>query len=87
MILDEDLSDYEAAGKLAYLPVVQNPDENWTHAQGRITQQMLEHFMPLEYEDKGPKDSLIMVCGPPALKDSITAIANEMKISNLFTFN
>ena len=48
---------------------------------------MLEHFMPLEYEDKGPKDSLIMVCGPPALKDSITAIANEMKISNLFTFN
>lgn len=43
--------------------------------------------MPLEYEDKGPNDSLIMVCGPPALKDSIIAIANEMKISNLFTFN
>jgi hypothetical protein len=29
MILDEDLSDIEKIGKLAYLPVIQNPDENW----------------------------------------------------------
>jgi hypothetical protein len=29
MILDEDLTEFEKAGNLAYLPVVQNPDENW----------------------------------------------------------
>ncbi len=51
MILDEDLTEFDKAGKLCYLPVVQNPDENWTLASGRITRSLLEHFMPLNYED------------------------------------
>lgn len=46
MILDEDLTDYEKAGKLSYTPVVQNPDENWTALQGRITAQMIQNFLP-----------------------------------------
>lgn len=29
MILDEDLTEFDRVGKLAYFPVVQNPDENW----------------------------------------------------------
>lgn len=70
MILDEDLTEFEKIGKLSYLPVVQNPDENWSLAKGRVTKSMIEHFMPFDYDDAN-SDSLIMVCGPPALKDSI----------------
>jgi len=72
MILDEDLTDFEKAGKLCYVPVVQNPDENWHLAQGRITSAMIEHFMPQEFvDDQDKHDSIIMTCGPPELKDSI----------------
>lgn len=30
IILDEDLAEFEKAGKLCYFPLVQSPDENWT---------------------------------------------------------
>ena len=46
MIMDEDLTEFEKIGKLCYVPVVQNPDENWHLARGRITPAMIEHFMP-----------------------------------------
>jgi NAD(P)H-flavin reductase len=62
MILDEDLADFDKGGKLCYVPVVQNPDENWTQARGRITKSLVENFMPFEYGEGN--DSLIMVCGP-----------------------
>ena len=72
MIMDEDLTEFEKMGKLCYVPVVQNPDENWHLARGRITPAMIEHFMPQEFEtDPSKIDSLIMTCGPPALKESI----------------
>jgi hypothetical protein len=40
------LIDYEKAGKLFYFPIVQAPDENWALGSGKITPQMIEHFMP-----------------------------------------
>jgi NAD(P)H-flavin reductase len=86
MILDEDLSEFEKMGKLCYLPVVQNPDENWNQAKGRITREMIEHFMPMEYAD-GEPDSIIMVCGPPALKDAIKSITDEMGLKNMYFYN
>ena len=86
MILDEDLTDFEKQGKLCYLPVVQNPDENWSYARGRVTRNMLEHFMPFDYEDQ-VSDSVIMVCGPPDLKNSINEITKEMGLKNVFFFN
>ena len=51
MILDEDLTEFEKAGKLCYVPVVQNPDENWHLAQGLITSAMIQNFMPQEFEE------------------------------------
>jgi len=88
MILDEDLSEFDKMGKLSYLPVVQNPDENWHMAKGRITKQMIENFMPLDYDDKAEQgDSIIMVCGPPALKDSVAQITQEMGLANTYFFN
>ena len=38
IILDEDLTEFEKLGKLSYFPLVQNPDENWTLGQGKITE-------------------------------------------------
>lgn len=86
MILDEDLTEFDKIGKLSYLPVVQNPDEQWNQAKGRITSEMLANFMPFDYSVDN-KESLIMVCGPPALKDSIAEIAKDMELDNVFFFN
>ena len=86
MILDEDLIEFEKTGKLCYLPVVQNADENWTMARGRITKEMIQHFMPMDYDDN-VSDSLIMVCGPPALKESVSQLGEEMGLKNLYFFN
>ena len=47
---------------------------------------MIEHFMPLDYEEE-KSDSLIMVCGPPALKDSIKEITDEMGLKNMYFYN
>jgi cytochrome-b5 reductase len=82
--LDEDLTEFEKAGKLSYLPVVQNPDENWMLAKGRITSEMIQHFMPFNYG--ATDDSLVMVCGPPELKKSIAEITAGMAL-NVFYFN
>ena len=88
MILDEDLTDFEKAGKLCYVPVVQNPDENWHLAQGLITSAMIQHFMPQDFEqDIMKQDSIVMTCGPPMLKDSIQALTTEMGWTNTFMFN
>lgn len=84
MILDEDLTEFEKAGKLSYLPVVQNPDENWTMAQGRINEQLISNFMPQPIADV--EDSIVMCCGPPKLRDSIEGILKEMEWSNGFMF-
>jgi len=64
--LDEDLTDFEKAGKLAYFPVVQNPDEHWAMGQGRITAKMIESLMPEPLTEND--DSIVIVCGPPNLK-------------------
>jgi NAD(P)H-flavin reductase len=87
MILDEDLTDFEKAGMLSYTPVVQNPDENWTMAQGRITPTMVENFLPKPLPEGMVDDSLIMACGPPKLKESVGEILNGLEYRNGFMFN
>ena len=67
VVLDEDLTDYEKAGKLFYFPVVQAPDEQWVNAEGRITGRMIESFMP----PGGVDESLVLVCGPDKLKADV----------------
>jgi len=47
---------------------------------------MIENFMPIDHQD-GESDSIIMVCGPPALKDSIAQITQEMGLQNTYFFN
>jgi hypothetical protein len=37
LLLDEDLIEYEKAGKLFYFPIVQAPDENWQLADGHVS--------------------------------------------------
>ena len=83
LLLDEDLTEYEKAGKLFYFPVVQAPDENWHFADGRISHKMIEHLMP----PKNDPDSLTIVCGPQKLKDSVKQIMTEMEYENYFIFN
>lgn len=84
--MDEDLLEFEKEGKLCYFPVVQNPDENWAMGQGRITAKMIQSFMPEPKSDND--DSLIIVCGPQALKDEVTAIIDqELGWKNCFVFN
>jgi NAD(P)H-flavin reductase len=86
VILDEDLTEFEKAGKLCYFPVVQNPDENWVYGQGRISEAMIKSFMPDSSESLD--DSLIIVCGPPKLKDEMKrVIVDEMGYTNTFFFN
>jgi len=60
LLLDEDLTEYEKAGKLFYFPIVQAPDENWQLADGHVTPKMIEAIMP----PKNDPDSLIIICGP-----------------------
>lgn len=86
MILDEDLTEFEKIGKLCYLPLVQNPDENWTQAKGRITKPLIENFMPFDYSDS-EKDSVVMVCGPGKLKEAVQELGSELGMKNLFFFN
>lgn len=75
IILDEDLTEFEKEGKLCYFPLVQNPDENWTQGQGKVTEEMIRALMPEPYpNDNTESDSLIIVCGPPKLRDSIKEI-------------
>ena len=83
MLLDEDLVEYEKAGKLFYFPIVQAPDENWHMADGRITKQMIEHIMP----PKNEPNTLIIVCGPPQMKNDVKALLDEMEYTNYFIFN
>ena len=89
MILDEDLTEYEKMGKLCYFPLVQNPDENWTLGQGRVSEQMIRSFMPEPYpNDDTESDSMIIICGPPALKDSVgDIISNELGWKNAFIYD
>lgn len=46
IILDEDLIEFEKAGIMSYFPIVQNPDENWRLGEGRVSEKMMESFMP-----------------------------------------
>jgi len=82
IILDEDLTEYEKMGKLFYFPVVQSPDENWQLAEGYITEKMIESFMPPDSDE-----SLIIICGPPKLKDSVKELLDNMEYKNYFLFN
>ena len=41
--------------------------------------------MPMDYDDN-VSDSLIMVCGPPALKESVSQLGEEMGLKNLYFF-
>jgi len=88
IILDEDLTEYEKMGKLCYFPLVQNPDENWIQGQGRVSEEMMRAFMPEPYpNDNEESDSLIIVCGPPKLKDSVSSIINDqMGWKNCYIF-
>lgn len=83
LLLDEDLSEYEKHGKLYYFPLVQAPDENWEQAEGKVTKEMIKQIMP----DKEDPDSLIIVCGPPGLKEGVQKLLEEMDYKNYFIFN
>lgn len=84
-------------GKLFYFPVVQNPDENWTMGEGRITHKMIESFMPPKSNfpillTKPSKtldryDSIVLVCGPTRLKEELVRLFTEMDYRNYFIFN
>ena len=64
--MDEDLTEFEKAGKLCYFPLVQNPDENWTLGQGRVNEEMVRALMPESHAKEGEEDdSVIIICGPP----------------------
>ena len=83
------MTDYEKLGKLCYFPLVQNPDENWTQGQGRVTDQMIRSFMPEPYpNDNDKSDSMIIVCGPPKLRESVgPLISDKMGWKNAFIYN
>jgi NAD(P)H-flavin reductase len=81
--LDEDLTEYEIQGKLYYFPIVQAPDENWTLGTGRITERMIENFMPPKNRD----DSLIIICGGPGIKTEVEEVLKGMDYRNYFVFN
>lgn len=87
--MDEDLTDYEKAGKLCYFPLVQNPDENWMNGTGRVSEQMIRSFMPEPFpNDNTQSDSIIIVCGPPKLRESVgTIIGDEMGWKNAFIYD
>ena len=87
--MDEDLTDYEKSGKLCYFPLVQNPDENWIQGSGRVSESMIRSFMPEPYpNDNEQSDSMIIVCGPPKLKDSVSEIITEkMGWKNAFIYH
>ena len=83
------MTDYEKAGLLCYFPLVQNPDENWTLGQGRVTEQMIRSFMPEPYpNDNEASDSMIIVCGPPKLKEAVgPLISEQMGWKNAFIYH
>ena len=76
------MTEYEKAGKLFYFPIVQAPDENWQLADGDVTHKMIENIMPPDEDD-----SLIIVCGPPKLKEDVKKILDEMEYQNYYIFN
>ena len=82
ILLDEDLTDYEKAGKLFYFPIVQAPDENWSMGDGDVSKHMIENVMP----PRNAPNSLIIVCGPPKLKEDVKALLDEMGYENYFIF-
>jgi len=85
IILDEDLTEFEKEGKLCYVPLVQNPDENWVLGSGRVTEDMIRSYMPEAFQEND--ESLIIVCGPPKLKEAVKGILDEMEWKNYFIFN
>ena len=66
-----------------YFPIVQAPDENWEMADGDVTQDMIEHIMP----PANDPNSLIIVCGPPKLKEDVQKLLDNMGYKNYFLFN
>ena len=86
------MTDFEKLGKLCYFPLVQNPDEQWTFGQGKINKEMISNLMPEplllgEDSQSGEEDSVIIVCGPPKLKESMQEIMAELGWNNAFYFN
>ena len=51
-------------------------------ADGKVTSKMIENIMPPD-----EPDSLIIVCGPPALKSEVKEILEEMEYKNYYIFN
>ena len=81
------MTEYEKAGKLCYFPLVQNPDENWTLGQGRVNKEMIRSLMPEPIsENREEDDSVIIVCGPPKLKESVAKIIDEIGWNNVFIY-
>jgi len=62
---------------------VQAPDENWELAEGKVTKEMIREMMPGKEDD----DALIIVCGPPKMKQDVKQLLDEMGYSNYFIFN
>ena len=58
-LLEEDLLRMESQGLLSYFPVVESPDEMWTHGEGRISKDLIESFMPEPDDPEG----LILISG------------------------
>ena len=63
--------------------MVQAPDENWQLADGKVNAKMIESLMP----PKNEEDTIIIVCGPQKLKDSVKELLDEMEYTNYFIFN
>jgi NAD(P)H-flavin reductase len=52
-------------------------------ADGHVSSKMIEEFMP----PKNEEDTLIIVCGPPKLKESVKKILDDMEYENYFVFS
>lgn len=57
VLLESDFAQMEQEGILSYFPVVQHPDEMWMHGDGKISSNLIEHFMP----EPNDKDGLILM--------------------------
>lgn len=58
-LLEEDLMRMEHQGRISYFPVVESPDENWNHGEGKLDKNLIESFMP---EPDDP-ESMILISG------------------------
>mmetsp|Transcript_4891 Transcript_4891/g.4661 ORF Transcript_4891/g.4661 Transcript_4891/m.4661 type:complete len:116 (-) Transcript_4891:81-428(-) len=64
-LLEDDLLRMQESGKISYFPVVESPDEMWTHGEGKISEALIESFMPETDDPEG----LILLSGSNQMTD------------------